>query len=239
MKKQLQHTGLALLFSLIGLTGCATAEPSQAGSTSSTTATTQTQSGNIKAEVWADNWFSMYVDGQLVKEDSVPITTERSFNQETFYFQADQPVQMAFMLKDFKENDSGLEYIGSNRQQMGDGGFIAQFTRTDTQEGVAFSTAEWKCLVIHQAPLDKGCEQETNPMAGSGKCGFTSTNEPEGWKNADFDDSQWPNAKEYSVNQVSPKDGYDEITWNTKAKLIWGSDLETDNTILCRATLNP
>lgn len=236
MKKQLQYTSLGLLVSILGLMSCVTSTKAQSPTTGTTTLT---QNGNLKAEIWADNWFALYVDGKLVAEDSTPITTERSFNQETFYFQADQPVQMAVIIKDFKENDTGLEYIGSNRQQMGDGGFIAQFTQADTHEGVAFSNTDWKCLAIHQAPLDKGCEQEANPVAGSGKCTFKSTDEPEGWKNADFDDSQWPNAKEYSVNQVSPKEGYNEISWDPKAKLIWGSDLETDNTLLCRATLKP
>lgn len=59
-----------------------------------------------------------------------------------------------FIIKDFKENDTGLEYIGSSRQQMGDGGFIAQFTDTKTGEIIAVTDADWKCKVIHEAPLD-------------------------------------------------------------------------------------
>ncbi len=34
----------------------------------------------FQAEVWADNWFSLYKNGEKVGEDSVPITTEKSFN---------------------------------------------------------------------------------------------------------------------------------------------------------------
>jgi hypothetical protein len=34
----------------------------------------------FQAEVWADNWFALYVNGKKVGEDSVPITTEKSFN---------------------------------------------------------------------------------------------------------------------------------------------------------------
>lgn len=231
--KRLLMTKMTLLMTV--LTACV----SSASNALSTNERAQIGSGNIKAEIWADNWFSMYVDGKLVKEDSVPITTERSFNQETFSFQTDKSVQMAFVLKDFKENDTGLEYIGTNRQQMGDGGFIAQFTNTSNNQVVAYSDARWKCLVIHQAPLDKRCENEANPTAGSGTCQFTANDEPEGWKDADFDDSAWPNATVYSPGEVGPKEGYDEIIWNAQAKLIWGSDLETDNTILCRAKLNP
>ena len=83
---------------------------------------------NVKFEVWADNWFATYANGELVGEDSVPITTERSFNAETFSFDAGYPLTIAIEAKDFKETDSGIEYIGLDNQQMGDGGFIAQFT---------------------------------------------------------------------------------------------------------------
>ena len=60
----------------------------------------------------------MYNNGELVVEDSVSIDTERSFNSETVDFTAEYPLELAFVLKDFKENDSGLEYIGANNQQM-------------------------------------------------------------------------------------------------------------------------
>ena len=86
------------------------------------------------AEVWADNWFALYVNGELVGEDSVPITTERSFNAEVIEFSATYPLTIGIEAKDFKETDSGLEYIGTDRQQMGDGGIIAQITDTVTGE---------------------------------------------------------------------------------------------------------
>ena len=82
---------------------------------------------SIRGDVWADNWFALYIGENLILEDSVPITTERSFNAETFTFSTDYPIQLNFIFKDFKENDTGLEYIGARNQQMGDGGFIAQF----------------------------------------------------------------------------------------------------------------
>ncbi len=146
---------------------------------------------NVKAEVWADNWFAFYLGDQLVKEDSVSITTERSFNSETFTFSSSYPLTLNFIAKDFKENDSGLEYIGTNRQQMGDGGLIAQFTNADTGELIAVTDSNWSCTVIHEAPLDKSCERESNPVAGQAPCGFTSTEEPLGWKDASFDTSSW------------------------------------------------
>ena len=45
----------------------------------------------IRGEVWADNWFALYVGEQLVIEDSTSITTERSFNAEMFVFDAVYP----------------------------------------------------------------------------------------------------------------------------------------------------
>lgn len=189
---------------------------------------------DITAEVWADNWFSMYAGGVLVGEDSVPITTERSFNAETFTFSAERPFVLATMMKDFKEDDTGLEYIGENNQQMGDGGFIAQL-KSASGGLIAVSDSEWVCLVIHTAPLNKDCEKDSNP---SETCQFESLEEPDGWADPDFDDSAWTAATEYSEADVSPKDGYDEIAWNPGAKLIWGDDLETNNTILCRVLVD-
>ncbi len=39
----------------------------------------------------------------------------------------------------------------------------------------------WRCLLIHEASLDRACEDEANPVAGEGACRFRSLPEPEGW----------------------------------------------------------
>lgn len=198
---------------------------------------TAVEAETFSADVWADNWFEMRIDGTQVAEDSVPITTERSFNAESFSFEAERPFVLGVVAKDFKENDTGLEYIGTNRQQMGDGGLILQM-RDAAGETVAVSSAEWSCLVIHTAPLDKSCESEKDPVAGDSPCKFDASDEPEGWDTASFDVSDWPQADVYSVQEVSPKDGYDEINWVDNAELIWGPSLEQSNTVLCRLTVN-
>ena len=52
--------------------------------TDGATATSMTGvAASFTVEVWADNWAAVYANGELVGEDSVPITTERSFNAET------------------------------------------------------------------------------------------------------------------------------------------------------------
>jgi hypothetical protein len=212
---------------------------SDSGSESSAADSASDASGAVDflLEAWADNWFAAYLENDLIVEDSVSITTERSFNAETASFSSSYPLQLNFILKDFKENDTGLEYIGANNQQMGDGGFIFQITDQATGAVVAVSSSAMSCLVIHEAPLDKACESSNDPQAGVGACTFSASEESAGWKAADYDDSAWFSANVYSESAVGPKDGYDQIDWAANAELIWGPDLETSNTILCRLTV--
>ena len=193
--------------------------------------------GRFKAEVWGDNWFAVYLGDELIKEDSVPITTERSFNAETFRFDAEYPLQINIVAKDFKENDTGLEYIGTRRQQMGDGGIIAQITDMETGKVIAVTNRDWKVLVTHKAPLDGDCAELSDPVAGEGPCGFESVPEPENWKSPEFRDADWAPATEHSARAVRPKGGYDRIKWDTSARIVWSADLEKDNTVLLRYTV--
>lgn len=191
----------------------------------------------ITADIWVDNWFELFANGSKVIEDSVPITTERSFNAESFTIEGELPITISIMAKDFKENDSGLEYIGTNRQQMGDGGMIAQFRDSDTGEVVAVTDNNARCLVVQRAPVDISCARERNPVAGQGACAFEVTETPADWTSPKFDDSAWPAAVEHSESEVRPKDGYDRIDWDLGARLIWSDNLVQDNTLLCRLTI--
>ncbi len=235
MKKQfIIIMGLASLLTL--LAACGGGAP--AGDNLSETTADTTGSTQFQMDAWADNWFAAYLGEDLIVEDSVSITTERSFNAESVTFNADYPLELNFILKDFKENDTGLEYIGANNQQMGDGGFIMQLTDLSTGNVVGVTSSDFACTVIHEAPLDKSCESESNPVAGSGACDFIDLGEPDGWKASGFDDSGWTATTVHSAADVDPKQGYDEISWDSSADIIWGPDLETDNTILCRVTIN-
>lgn len=188
----------------------------------------------IKADVWADNWFALYNETTLVMEDSVAYNTERSFNAESFEFTAVLPAQINVILKDFKENDTGLEYIGRPRQQIGDGGFSAQFYDAESGELIAVSDENWRCKSIHRAPLNKSCVRSDNPQQD---CKNEIMPEPEGWMSAEFDDNDWPNAVVHTAADVRPHGGYPSVTWDASAKLLWADDLEIDNTILCRVVL--
>ena len=196
----------------------------------STTAVKSVQS-SFTAEVWADNWFSLYINGKLVGQDSVAITTEKSFNSDRITFTASYPFTIAMVTKDFKQNDTGLEYIGTDRQQMGDGGFVAQFTDTSTGKVVAYTNSSWRGLVVHQAPLNVSCEKSKTPDT---ECTSRISVEPADWSESSFNDASWPTASTYSKEQVGVKDGYNNISWSSNAQIIWTSDLEIDNTILWR-----
>lgn len=188
----------------------------------------------VRLDVWADNWMAVYVEGELIGEDSVPITTERSFNAESFVFEASIPFTIAIEAKDFMESDSGLEYIGEPNQQMGDGGVIAQITDLATGDVVSVTDGDWSALVVHRAPLNTDCEADPDPDT---TCEFVIVDLPADWTSTGFDDSGWSNATEWSESAVSPKDGYDTIDWDASARFVWGADLEVDNTILLRYTV--
>ena len=192
------------------------------------------QEQTFTAQAWGDNWFEFYVDGEVVMTDSEPLMKEQSFNAEDFSFKAELPAQIAVVLMDYKEDDSGFEYIGSRRQQMGDGGFIAEI-RNEDGELVAATGSDWLCKVIHQAPLNPSCGSSDNPLQA---CESNILPMPSGWTEAGFDDSGWMNAVVHSSGAVRPRGGYSYYSWDSSSKLIWGEDLEIDNTILCRYTLN-
>jgi len=189
---------------------------------------------SFQAEVWADNWFSIYANGKKVGQDSVPITTERSFNSEILKFSATYPLTIGIIAKDFTENSTGLEYIGKANQQIGDGGIVLQIREVSSKKIIALSDASWKSLVIDKAPINPECEKSSKPNSD---CQYLSVTVPSGWSSASFKDVSWKNAIEYSKEAVGVKEGYFDISWSTQAKLIWSSDLKLDNTVLFRKSI--
>jgi phosphatidylethanolamine-binding protein (PEBP) family uncharacterized protein len=186
---------------------------------------------SFQAEVWADNWFSLYANGKKVGEDSVPITTEKSFNSEKIKFTATYPLTIGLMAKDFVENASGLEYIGKSNQQIGDGGIILQIRDLTTNQIVAYTDSTWKSLVVFKAPLNPECVTSKAPLTD---CKSQTIKNSTTWYSPSYKDSSWLSANEFSKEAVGVKDGYFNIDWSANAKLIWSSDLKLDNTILFR-----
>lgn len=191
----------------------------------------------VTAEVWVDNWFALWINGEKLTEDSVAYETERSFNADKITFNADLPMTIAFEFRDFMEDATGLEYIGTGKQQMGDGGAIAQFS--DAAGNVlAVTDTSWRCMVAQHAPINSSCARESSPTVGAGACAANDTAAPAHWTAPGFDDSGWAAAEIHSEGDVGPKDGYNQVTWHKDARLIWGPNLKQDNIVLCRATVN-
>jgi len=189
----------------------------------------------FQAEIWVDNWFALYINGKKVGEDSVPITTERSFNSEKIKFTATYPFTVGLMVRDFTENGSGLEYIGKPNQQIGDGGAIAQIRDLSTNKVIAATDTTWKTLVINKAPLNPECVSSANPIVD---CKYQNTSTPSNWSTNSFKDTAWKSATSYTKEEVGVKDGYFDISWASSAGLIWSSDLKLDNTVLIRKTVS-
>jgi len=189
------------------------------------------KSVTFQAEVWADNWFALYVNGKKVGEDSIPITTEKSFNSEKIKFTATYPLTIGVFAKDFTENASGLEYIGKPNQQIGDAGIILQIREVTSGQIVAQTSSDWKVLTINKAPLNPECVTSNNPTVD---CKSSNAKVPTSWASASFKDATWKFASEFSAEAVGVKDGYFDFTWSPAAKLVWSSDLKLDNAILLR-----
>lgn len=189
----------------------------------------------FQAEVWADNWFSLYVNGRKVGDDSVPISQEKSFNSEKIKFTATYPLTVGLMAKDYVENASGLEYIGKSNQQIGDGGIILQIRDLTTNQIVGYTDSSWKSLVIYKAPLNPECFSSKSPLTD---CRSSTIKPATNWYSSSFKDSSWTSATEFSKEEVGVKDGFFNIAWSNSSKLIWAKDLKLDNTILFRKVIS-
>jgi hypothetical protein len=120
---------------------------------------------------------------------------------------------IAVLAKDNADPKTGLEY----GDHIGDGGFIIKFA-----DGTA-SSAAWKAKSFFRGPLDRNVKQprvEHTPL-------------PDRWWAVDFDDHDWPLAREYSEEQVKPKEPFYAADFKG-AKFIWSADLDLDNTVIFR-----
>ncbi|MEM7537427.1 MAG: hypothetical protein AAF639_34975 [Chloroflexota bacterium] len=62
---------------------------------------------------------------------------------------------------------------------------------------------------------------------------------PENWMAADYDDSGWLSAATYTADDVTGAEGFRnyENTLFAGADFIWTSNLDLDNAVVCRATI--
>lgn len=168
----------------------------------------------VKLNVYADNWFKLYINGKLIAVDSIDFVPHNVISVDVI---EQYPMTIAVLAKDFADPETGLEWDNS---QIGDGGLILKLGDR------IVSNAQWKAKKFSWGPLGGDMEDPKvvhQPL-------------PEGWELPSFDDSSWSNAKVFSVDQVRPRTNYQDYDF-AGAEFIWTDDLELDNTIVFRLTL--
>ena len=168
-------------------------------------------SDTVKANMYADNWFMLYINGELVAVDSIKFIPHNVISVDIL---PTYPMTIAVMAKDNADPKTGMEYANTN---IGDAGFILKFG-----DGTV-TNASWKAKKFSWGPIDRDIK---NPRVENVPI-------PENWYAVDFDDSSWGQAKEYTEEQVGPKQPFFEHDFNG-AKFIWTDDIELDNTVLFR-----
>ncbi|GEP41379.1 hypothetical protein BGE01nite_06700 [Brevifollis gellanilyticus] len=164
----------------------------------------------MKLNLYADNWFMLYVNGRLVAVDPIQFTPH---NVVSVDFLPEYPMTIAVLAKDNADPKTGMEY-GTN---IGDGGFCLKFA-----DGTV-TNASWKAKNFFHGPVN----------ADTAHPKVLQESLPENWWAVDYDDSTWKNAREYTVEEVDPKQPYFESDFEG-AKFIWSDDIALDNTVIFR-----
>lgn len=211
-------------------------------------------SEEFTAYIFADNYFELYVNGQLIVVDPVPFTP---FNANVVKFSADRPVSLAIMGVDWEENlGLGSEAGRGSSYHPGDAGLVMHIQ--DANGATAAITGDdWHAQTFYTSPLaDRNCLIADGQTRDSATCSTDGAshsssssaahwNIPDGWMLPGFDDSIWPNAVTYSNDTVGVdnKPGYTNFTdiFDTPgadAQFIWSSNLVLDNLVLLRGVIN-
>ena len=166
-----------------------------------------------RLHVYADNWFALYINGELVAVDSIKFTPHNVVSVDVL---PEYPMTIAVLVKDNADAKTGLEY-GTN---IGDGGFILKLGET------VVSNASWRARSFFHGPIAGNRNQP--------KVRYTPL--PDNWSSVGFDDSAWDTASVFTDREVGPKDVFNPADFSG-AKFIWTKDLALDNTVILRARI--
>ena len=168
----------------------------------------------IKANVYADNSFKLYINGDLIAVDSIAFVPHNVVSVDIL---PAYPMTIAVMGIDNADPKTGMEYANTN---IGDGGFILKLG-----DGTV-TNAKWTAKKFAWGPVDgdtKNPRVESIPI-------------PKDWYAVDFDDNKWPNAKEFTEEEIGPKSPFFEHDFKG-AKFIWSDDVKLDNVVLFRTVV--
>ena len=172
-----------------------------------------TFNNTIKLNAYGDNWCMIYINGKLVAVDSIEFLPHNVISVPILPI---YPMTIAVLAKDNADPKTGLEY----GTQIGDAGFILKLGDS------IVSSSAWKVKTFFKGPLNRDI---ANP-----KVEYTPV--PANWFAPDFDDSSWAQATEYSESRVGPDGDYNAANF-TGAKFIWSDDIDLDNTVIFRYTV--
>ena len=192
---------------------CVTAAGQNAPPSNSTGPVRPQVADTIRASVYVDNWFLMYINGKPVAMSSIEFLPHHEVSVSLL---PEYPMTIAILAKDNADPKTGIEY--GNR--TGDGGLILKFS-----DGTV-SNATWKAKVFFKGPLNgdlKDPRVEKIPL-------------PANWCRPEFNDRDWPQAKAYSLQEVNPNRIFTPDLF-TGAQFIWSEDTKLDNTVIFRATI--
>lgn len=171
-------------------------------------------SDTVRATIYADNWFKLYINGNLVAVDSISFIPHNVVSVDIL---PEYPMTIAVIAKDNGDKDTGLEYENTN---IGDGGFILKFG-----DGTV-TNATWKAESFFYGPING---DQKNPKTKHESI-------PANWFEVDFNDTGWANAVEHSEAEVGPKEPFYNNDFSG-AKWIWTKDLALDNTVIFRTKI--
>lgn len=169
-----------------------------------------TMTDTMRASMFADNWFAMYINGKLVVVDSIDFLPHNQMNVDLL---PEYPMTIAVIAKDNADPSTGLEY----GDQMGDAGFILRFA-----DGTV-TNSTWKTKTVFRGPVNR---DPRNPEVAYDAV-------PTNWFAPDFDDREWSFAREFTEEEVRPGGNYARADFSG-ARFIWSDDLVLDNTVLFR-----
>ena len=169
-----------------------------------------TMADTVKLNVYADNWFILYINGKLVATDPIDFLPHNVVSVDVL---PEYPMTIAVMAKDNANAVTGMEY-GDN---IGDGGFILKFS-----DGTV-TDATWKARSFSRGPLNG---DKTSPKVEHDPI-------PANWFAKDFDDRGWANATVFTEEEVGPKEPFYQADFKG-AKWVWSKDLGLDNTVIFR-----
>jgi hypothetical protein len=170
-------------------------------------------SDTVSANMYADNWFVLFVNGKLVAVDPIDFLPHNVVSVDIL---PEYPMTIAALAKDNADPKTGCEYGRS----IGDGGFILKFS-----DGTV-TDASWKAKCFHHGPIESNIDHPSVRVDAI----------PDRWFAVDFDDSLWNNAVEYTQERIDPKETFFEHDFKG-AKWIWTDDLNLDNTVIFRKTI--